>query len=99
MEAIKKWFSGLSEENASNEDLSGTPVAGDSILRDICKVLDSQKWIVPDGATSTVDIVETMIEKNLISLRNTFCGFRLVLAKQVAIETALTNAQAWLFMP
>ena len=35
-EALKERFSGLSEENSSNEDLSDTPVAGDSILHDIC---------------------------------------------------------------
>ena len=43
LEALKKQFSGLSEENSSNEDLSGTPITGDSILRYICQVLDSQK--------------------------------------------------------
>ena len=32
---IKKQFSRLSEENSSNADLSGTPITGESILRDI----------------------------------------------------------------
>ena len=51
-------------------------------------MLDSREWIVPDGATSsTTDALETVIEKNLISLRNIFHCFRLVLAKHIAIET------------
>lgn len=51
LEALKKWFSGLSEENSSNEDVSGTPIAGDTILCNMCQVLHSLKSIVPDGAT------------------------------------------------
>ena len=75
MEALKKPFSGLSEENLSNEDHGGTLIASGSILHNTCQVLDLWKWIVPDGATSTIDVIETMIDKNLISLRNIFCCF------------------------
>ena len=45
------------------------------------------KWIVPDGATPITGVVENAIEKNLISLRNIFRRFRMVLAKHVATET------------
>ena len=86
LEALKKLFKGLLEENLPNEDTSGTPIAGDSILHDICQVLDSRKWIVPDGATPTIDVVKTVIEKNHISLKNIFHRFQLVLAKHVATE-------------
>ena len=53
-------------------------------------MLDPWKWIVLGGATHTIDIVETVIEKNLVNLRNVFGCFRVVLPKHVSIET-ITN--------
>ena len=47
LEALKERFGALSKENDNGEDKSGTAIAGDSILRDVCQVLDSRKWIVP----------------------------------------------------
>ena len=38
LEALTERFGALSEENDHGEDKSGTAIAGDSILREICRV-------------------------------------------------------------
>ena len=55
LEALTERFGALSEENDHGEDKSGTAIAGDSILRGICRVLDSRKWILPDGMAITLE--------------------------------------------
>ena len=61
LKALYERFGGLSEDDT---DLEGTAIAGDTFLRDICCILDSRKWILPELFPSTVD----NIELNLLSL-------------------------------
>ena len=43
LEALTERFGALSEENDHGKDKSGTAIAGDSILCDVCQVFDSRK--------------------------------------------------------
>ena len=38
LKALTERFGALSEENDHGEDKSGTAIAGDSILREVCRV-------------------------------------------------------------
>ena len=88
LEALTERFGALSEENDHGEDRSGTAIAGDSILRDVCRVLDSRKWIVPEGIAITLEAVDAMLEKNIESLSKIFYHFTEIFKK---ISPAITN--------
>ena len=75
LEAITERFGALSEENDHGEDKSGTAIAGDSILCDICQVLDSQKLIVPEGMVITLEAMDAVLEKKIESLSKIFDHF------------------------
>ena len=75
LEAITERFGALSEENDHGEDKSGTAIAGDSILHDICRVLDSQKLIVPEGMVITLEAMDAVLEKKIESLSKIFDHF------------------------
>ena len=72
LEALTERFGALSEENDHGEDKSGTAIADDSILRDVFRVLDSRKWIVPEGMAITLEAIEVVLEKNIESLSKVF---------------------------
>ena len=73
LEALTEWFSALSEENNHGGDKSSTANAGDSILHDFCRVLDSRKWIVPEGMTITLEAMD--VGENIESLSKIFDHF------------------------
>ena len=75
LKALTERFGALSEENDHGEDKSGTAIAGDSILRDICQVLDSQKLIVPEGMVITLEAMDAVREKKIESLSKIFDHF------------------------
>ena len=68
LEALTERFGALSEENNDGGDKSGTAIAGDSILRDVCWVLDSRKWIVPEGMAITLEAMDAVLEKIIESV-------------------------------
>ena len=75
LKALTERFGALSEENDHGEDKSGTAIAGDSILRDVCRVLDSRKWIVPESMVITLEAMYAVLEKNIESLSKIFDCF------------------------
>ena len=75
LKALTERFGALSEENDHGEDKSGTAIAGDSILRDVCRVLDSRKWIVPESMVITLEAMYAVLEKNIKSLSKIFDCF------------------------
>ena len=75
LEALTGRFGALSEKNNHGEDKSGTAIAGDSILRDVCRVLDSRKWIVPESMVITLEAMYAVLEKNIKSLSKIFDCF------------------------
>ena len=46
LDAVNNRFEGITSEEANVE---GMPTAGDAVLRDVCAVLDAQKWILPES--------------------------------------------------
>ena len=68
LEALTERFGALSEENDHGEDKSGTAIADDSILRDVFRVLDSRKWIVPEGMAITLEAMDAVLEKIIESV-------------------------------
>ena len=76
LEAINEHFSRLSENDA---DLEVTPIAGDKFLQDICCILDSRKWLLPESLSLTVENTELYLEKNLLSLESIFIQFEDIL--------------------
>ena len=68
LEALTERFGALSEKNNHGEDKSGTATAGASILRDVCRVLYSRKWIVPESMVITLEAMDAVLEKNIESL-------------------------------
>ena len=75
LEALTERFCALSEENDHGENKSGTAIAGDSILRDVCRVLDSREWIVPDVMAITLEAMDVVLEKHIESLLKIFDHF------------------------
>ena len=75
LEALTERFGALSEENNHGEDKSGTAIAGDSFLCDVCLVLDSRKQIVPEGMVITLEAMDAVLEKNIESLSRIFDHF------------------------
>ena len=67
LEAIYECFGGLSED-----DPEGTPIAGDKFLYDICCILNSRKWILPESLPPTVDNTELYFEKKSFEFRESF---------------------------
>ena len=95
LEALKKRFSGLSEENSPNEE------ALKKQFRGLSEENSSNEDL--SGAPITGDTIlhihmprarnirhESVIDKNLFCLRNIFPCFQMVLAKHIAIE-GVTN--------
>ena len=54
LDALTERFAALSDEQDEQEDVSGTPLAGDAILHDICLVIDSRKSILPENTSPTI---------------------------------------------
>ena len=69
LDAINERFSRLSEDDT---DLEGTPIASDQFLKDICRILDSRKWLL-------LEFIELYFEKNLLSLESIFTQFEDIL--------------------
>ena len=73
LEVLTERFGALSEENNHGEDKSSTGDSidsilcdiGDSILSDVSWVLDSRKWIVPEGMAVTLKAMDAVLEKRL----------------------------------
>ncbi|XP_066928483.1 zinc finger protein 862-like [Clytia hemisphaerica] len=80
LEALKERFAALSDEN-DGDDVTGTPIAGDAILYDVCRVVDSRKWILPEKMTITIESVDFMLKNNIESLSNIFGHFEKILKK------------------
>ena len=92
LEALTERFGALSEENDHGKDKSGTAIAGDSILCDVCQVFDSRKWIVPEGIAITLEAMDTVLEKNIESLSKIFDHFTQMFKKislAITIETII----------
>ena len=75
LEALTERFGALSEENNHGGHKSGTAIADDSILRDVCWVLDSRKWIVPEGMAITLEAMDAVLEKIIESVSKIFDHF------------------------
>ena len=75
LKALTERFGALSEENDHGEDKSGTAIAGDSVLHEVCRVLDSRKWIVPEGMATTLEAMDAVLEKKIESLSKIFDYF------------------------
>ena len=86
LEALTERFCALSEENDHGENKSGTAIAGDSILRDVCRVLDSREWIVPEVMAITLEAMDVVLEKHIESLLKIFDHFTQI----VKISPAIT---------
>ena len=92
LEALTERFGALSEENDHGENKSGTAIAGDSILCDVCRVLDSQKWIAPEGMVITLEAMDAVLKKNIESLSKIFDHFTQMFKKispAITIETII----------
>ena len=76
LDAINERFSRLSEDDT---DLEGTPIASDQFLKDICRILDSRKWLLLESLSPTVENIELYFEKNLLSLESIFTQFEDIL--------------------
>ena len=90
LEALTEWFSASSKENNHGGDKSSTANAVDSILHDFCQVLDSQKWIVPEGMTITLEAMD--LGENIESLSKIFDHFTQMFKKislAITIETII----------
>ena len=74
LEAIYERSGGLSEDDT---DLEVAPIADDKFLHDICCILDSRKWILPESSPPTVDNIELYFEKNLLSLERVFYSLKI----------------------
>ena len=81
LEALTDRFAALAEENDQGEDISGTAIAGDAILYDVCRVVNSRKWILPEGMSITLEAMDLMLEKNFKSLSNVYDHFSQILKK------------------
>ena len=57
------------------------PTTGDAVLHDVCTVLHTQKWILPElMAVSEVDLT-CLFEKNIEALKHVFLHFEDILVK------------------
>ena len=101
LETLTERFCALSEENDHGEDKSVTAVAGDSILHDVCWVLDSRKWIVPEGMAITLEAMDAVLEKHIESLSKIFYHFTQIVKKShwlSQLRWLLTSISALLCM-
>ena len=78
LDAIKERFGGISEDD---RDLEGAPTAGDMFLHDICCIIDSRKWILPDSVLPSAENIELCFEKSLCCIERVFTQFEMILSK------------------
>ena len=67
-------------------------VAGDPILCDVCRVINSRKWIVPEGMVITLEAMHAVLEKNIERLSKIFDHFTQMFKKislTITIETII----------
>ena len=65
---------------------------GSSQKVQFCQVLDSRKWIVPDGMAITLEAMDAVLEKNIESLSKVFDHFTQIFKKispAITIETII----------
>ena len=101
LEPLTERFGDLSKGNDHGEDKSGTAITGDSILRDVCWVLDSQKRIVPENMVITLEAVDAVLEKNIESISKIFDHLALMFKKShqlSQLRQLLTSVSALLCM-
>ena len=94
LEALTETFGALFEENDHEEDESGTAIAGDAILFYNCWVLESRKWIAPEGMAITLEAMDALLEKNTESLSKIFDHFTQMFKKispAITIETIIDD--------
>ena len=71
-------FKGIASEEANVE---GMPTAGDAVLHDVCAVLDTRKWILPESMTINKADLTCLFEKNIEALKSVFLHFEDILVK------------------
>ena len=57
------------------------PTAGDAVLRDVCTVLDTRKWILPESMAINEADLTCLFEKNIEALKRVFLHFEDILVK------------------
>ena len=65
---------------------------GSSQKVQFCRVLDSRKWIVPEGMAITLEAMDAVLEKNIESLSKVFDHFTQIFKKispAITIETII----------
>ena len=72
LDAVSNRFEGITSEEANVE---GIPTASDAVLCDVCTVLDTQKWILPESMAINEADVTCLCEKNIKTLKQVFLHF------------------------
>ena len=72
LDAVNSRFEGITSEEAT---------AGDAVLRDVCTVLDTRKWILPESLAINEADLTCLFEKNIDSLKRVFLHFEDILVK------------------
>ena len=57
------------------------PTAGDAVLCDVCIVLDTRKWILPESMAINEADLTCLFEKNRGALKRVFINFEDILGK------------------
>ena len=78
LDAVNNRFEGITSEEANVE---GMPTAGDLVLRDVCTVLDTQKWTLPKSMAINEANLTCLFEKNVEALKCVFLHFGDILVK------------------
>ena len=78
LDAVNNRFEGITSEEANVE---GMPTAGDAVLRDVCTVLDTRKWILPESLAINEADLTCLFEKNIEALKRVFLHFEDILVK------------------
>ena len=77
LDAVNNRFKGMTSEEANVE---GMPTAGNAVLCDVCTVLDTRKWILPESMALMADLT-CLFEKNIEALKHVFLHFENILVK------------------
>ena len=72
LDAVNSRFEGITSEEATT---------GDAVLRDVCTVLDTRKWILPESLAINEADLTCLFEKNIDSLKRVFLHFEDILVK------------------
>ena len=78
LDAVNNRFEGITSEKANVE---GMPTASDAVLHDVCTVLDTRKWILPESMAINEADRTCLFEKNIGALKCVFLHFEDILVK------------------